>query len=169
MFVYIYVLVYPQWPSHPQAFLGVYVSFTVCFTTKLLFLQHKLTDISSIYFKKVCYFCNISKCDHKLRKDAQLLPLFCDHKYYTPQKQWHTYIIQNSCSYFVLLSNTKSLFLLHFNPGSKNTTRTLHKICIKVFNKIKHLQEMCRKCAFFTCVLCWGMPSLLHRKRKVKA
>ena len=129
--MYIYVLVYPQWLSHPQAFLSVYASFTGYFTTKLLFLQHKLTDITSIYYKKVLYFCHFSKCDHKLARDAQYYPSFVITNSYTPQKQWHTYIIQNRCSYFVLLSNAKSLFLLHFLPGIKNTTRTMHIICTK--------------------------------------
>ena len=53
VFLYIYVLVYPQWHSqgganHSKKSLSARV-----LPTKLLFLQHKLTDISSIEYKKV--------------------------------------------------------------------------------------------------------------------
>ena len=122
--MYIYVLGKGGWLSHPVAFVVLFASFTVYFTTKLLFLQHKLTDISSIRHKKVLYFCHFSKCDHKLAKDAQYtLSLVITNSTYPP-KATDTYIIQNRCSYFVLISNAKSLFLLYFLPGSKNTTRT---------------------------------------------
>ena len=53
VFLYIYVLGDPQCPSQGGAFWGLIASFCAVLPTKLLFLQHKLTDISSIDYKKV--------------------------------------------------------------------------------------------------------------------
>ena len=53
MFVYIYVLGNGGWPSQGGHFGSDFAIFARCLTTKLLFLLHKVTDISSIDYKKV--------------------------------------------------------------------------------------------------------------------
>ena len=53
VFLYIYVLGTWGWPSHGGAFDWLSCRFCTVLLTKSLFLQHKLTDISSIEYKKV--------------------------------------------------------------------------------------------------------------------
>ena len=53
VFVYIYVLGNGGWRSQGGAFDWLSCSIGTVLLTKLLFLQHKLTDISSIDYKKV--------------------------------------------------------------------------------------------------------------------
>jgi len=52
VFVYIYVLGNGGWRSQGAAFEQLSCRFCTALLTKSLFLQHKLTDISSIYCKK---------------------------------------------------------------------------------------------------------------------
>ena len=52
VFVYIYVLGNGGWPSQGAAFEQLSCRFCTALLTKSLFLQHKLTDISSIDLKK---------------------------------------------------------------------------------------------------------------------
>lgn len=51
--MYIYVLGNGGWPSQGVAFKNDFAIFARCLATKLLFLLHKVTDISSIEYKKV--------------------------------------------------------------------------------------------------------------------
>ena len=53
VFLYIYVLGNGGWPSHGGAFDWLSCYICTVLPCKLLFLQHKLTDISSIKHKKV--------------------------------------------------------------------------------------------------------------------
>ena len=128
-------LAYPPQSKHISTFCTV-------LPCKLLFLQHKLTDISSIYCKKCDKFATNLRIVSFLQQGCTKTtpPIKCCINT-TPPKQWHIYIIKIAVLTLFYINNVNLLFL---NDNQNKFTKS----------------------TFFSCVLSWGMPLIGYQKRK---
>ena len=126
VFVYIYVLGNGGWPSQGGQFERYFASFYSVLTTKLLFLLHKLTDISSIDCKKCDKYVTFPGIVSFLQQGCiNTTPLlFCIMIH--PLKQQH-------------IIYAKKVFLI--------SAHSLHKICTFLSFKINSLVAICTKSA----------------------